>query len=434
MKFSQFNSIISLSDKLSLIYNAYTDSYLILSKNYLPLEDIETIKREHPRLYDNLIKSKSIIEDDLDEIALVKELQESVDNNEKIFILTINPTLDCNFKCWYCYEKHIFRSKIESETLNHIKKLIHNVITKQIALEHLQLNFFGGEPLLQYDIVVDLITYAEKLCRTFDKNISISFTTNGYLLNAERIQTLSNHCVNSMQITLDGNRATHNKVRFSSSKLGSYDKILENVKLLLKNKINVTLRLNYTSENIAGMADIVDDLANITTEEKKYLIVHFFRVWQDSQSGDIKSIVNKTITKYRNADITAYKYPLNNVKVSCYGDKTKAAVINYNGDVYRCTAVNFAKDTRDGYVNDEGEIVWENDSYNKRKNAKFKNGACLKCRLLPICNGGCSQHALRHENEEYCIFNFNEQKKDEAILNKLDIHLKYDLNYQLYEL
>ena len=96
---------------------------------------------------------------------------------------------------------------------------------------------------------------------------------------------------------------------------------------------------------------------------------------------------------------------------------------------YRCTAVNFAEDVREGYVNDTGEIVWENNSYDKRKNAKFKNKACLKCRLLPICNGGCSQHALRHEDEEYCIFNFNEQKKDEAILNKLDIHLKYELNY-----
>ena len=160
------------------------------------------------------------------------------------------------------------------------------------------------------------------------------------------------------------------------------------------------------------MSDIVSDLADITTDERKFLTVHFFRVWQDSQGTEVNDIVDDTIVKYRNADIKAYKYPLNNVRVSCYGDKLNAAVVNYNGDVYRCTAVNFAEDVREGYVNDTGEIVWENNSYDKRKNAKFKNKA-----------------ALRHENEEYCIFNFNEQKKDEAILNKLDIHLKYDLNY-----
>ncbi len=429
MKFSQFNSIIRLSEKLSLVYNAYADSYLILSNKYLPLGNIESIKKNNPQLYDNLLKSKSIIDDDVDEVSLVKNLQQNVDNNGKIFILTINPTLDCNFRCWYCYENHVFRSKIEPKTLENIKKLIRNIVAKQTMLEHFQLNFLGGEPLLQYSTVMNIITYAEEICHSFGKNISIAFTTNGYLLNSERIHELSEHCVNSMQITLDGNRKTHNKVRFSSAQLGSYDKILGNIKLLLKKKINVILRLNYTSENITGMSDIVDDLTDITAEDRKSLIVHFFRVWQDSQGEEINDIVDDTIEKYRNADIKAYIYPLNNVKVSCYGDKLNAAVVNYNGDVYRCTAVNFAEDVREGYVNDTGEIVWENNSYDKRKNAKFKNKACLKCRLLPICNGGCSQHALRHEDEEYCIFNFNEQKKDEAILNKLDIHLKYELNY-----
>lgn len=45
MKFSQFNSIIRLSEKLSLVYNAYADSYLILSNKYLPLGNIESIKK-----------------------------------------------------------------------------------------------------------------------------------------------------------------------------------------------------------------------------------------------------------------------------------------------------------------------------------------------------------------------------------------------------
>ena len=98
MKFSQFNSIIRLSEKLSLVYNAYADSYLILSNKYLPLGNIESIKKNNPQLYDNLLKSKSIIDDDVDEVSLVKNLQQNVDNNGKIFILTINPTLDCNFR------------------------------------------------------------------------------------------------------------------------------------------------------------------------------------------------------------------------------------------------------------------------------------------------------------------------------------------------
>lgn len=120
------------------------------------------------------------------------------------------------------------------------------------------------------------------------------------------------------------------------------------------------------------MSDIIDDLTDITAEARSFLTVHFFRVWQDSQGEDINEIVKDTIGKYRNAGIKAYVYPLNNVKVSCYGDKLNAAVVNYNGNVYKCTAVNFAKDTREGYVNDTGEIVWENNSYNKRKMRNLK--------------------------------------------------------------
>ena len=426
MKFSQFNSIISLSENLLLIYNSFSENYLILSKKYLPLTDIESIKKKHPEVYNKLVESKCVIDNDIDEVDLIKKIQISVDNNNKDFILTINPTLDCNFKCWYCYESHVKKSKTEPETLIKIKYLIYKIITTQKGIEHLQLNFFGGEPLLQYETVLDIIEYAEDICKTSKKGISISFTTNGYILNQERINTLSKYHVNTMQITLDGDRTTHDKIRFSSRKLGSYYKIIENIKNILKKGIYITLRLNYTSENIESMGNIVDDLLDLNEEEKKYLVVHFYRVWQDSKGEDISNLVKKTISKFRKYGFKSYKYPLNNVKVSCYGDKTYAAIINYNGDVYKCTAVDFQKQKRDGYINDKGEIIWENNSLDERKNAKFKNKPCLSCRLLPICNGGCSQHALRHKDEDYCIFNFDEKKKDEAILNKLDIHLKYE--------
>ncbi|GFH98030.1 radical SAM protein [uncultured Phocaeicola sp.] len=427
MKFSQFNSMISLSENLELIYNSYSDSYLIISKKYLPLSDIESIKNKYPEVYNKLVESKCIIDHDINEVDLVKELQNSVDNNNKDFILTINPTLDCNFKCWYCYESHVKKSKIDPETLLKIKHLIYNVIATQKGIQHLQLNFFGGEPLLQYQIVLEIIKYAENICETNKKDISVAFTTNGYLLNQERLDTLSKYHVNTMQITLDGDRRTHDKIRFSSQKLGSYDRIIENIKnILRKKKIYITLRLNYTSENIDCMGNIVEDLLDLEDEEKKYLIVHFYRVWQDSEGEDISDLVKNTISKFREYGFKSYKYPLNNVRVSCYGDKTYAALVNYNGDVYRCTAVDFQKQRRDGYIDDEGVIVWENNSFEERKNAKFKNKPCLSCRLLPICNGGCTQHALRHKDEDYCIFNFDERKKDEAILNKLDIHLKYE--------
>lgn len=381
-------------------------------------------------MYTKLLDSGCIVNENIDELELVKQLQFEVDNNNQGFVLTINPTMDCNFNCWYCYENHVVKSKIKKETLGNIKKFISNTITKQVSLKSFSLNFFGGEPLLQYETVKDIIKYTKCQCETKQINLSISFTTNGYLLNKKKVEELCEYDVNSMQITLDGNRELHNKVRFASQQIGSYDKIIDNIKLLLEKKIQVILRINYTVENIESVSDIVNDLSDIKEELKSYLSVQFYRVWQDSQGEDIKSIVATTIKAFRDKNFKAYTYPLNNVRSSCYGDKTNGALINYNGDIYRCTAVNFSTEKREGYLDCDGHIVWEEDSFNRRKHAKFKNKPCLKCRLLPICNGGCTQHALRHEGEDYCIFNFDEKKKDESVLNKLDILCKYDKRFK----
>jgi uncharacterized protein len=101
-------------------------------------------------------------------------------------------------------------------------------------------------------------------------------------------------------------------------------------------------------------------------------------------------------------------------------------VINYNGDVFKCTARDFTTKRRDGFIDENGELVWENDSLNKRMNAKFKNKPCLKCRLLPVCNGGCSQHAIENIDEngeagEYCVHEFDESRKDQVVFDKIKV-------------
>ena len=56
-----------------------------------------------------------------------------------------------------------------------------------------------------------------------------------------------------------------------------------------------------------------------------------------------------------------------------------------------------------------------------RLDSKFKNKPCLSCYLLPVCNGGCSQHSLEYYNkkEEYCVFDFDETKKQSVVENKI---------------
>ena len=68
---------------------------------------------------------------------------------------------------------------------------------------------------------------------------------------------------------------------------------------------------------------------------------------------------------------------------------------------------------------ENGDIVW-GEKYHQRMDIKFKNKPCLECRLLPLCNGGCSQQALEHlaVGKEYCIWEDSGISKDQLIISR----------------
>lgn len=103
---------------------------------------------------------------------------------------------------------------------------------------------------------------------------------------------------------------------------------------------------------------------------------------------------------------------------SCYADKLNQVTINYNGDVFKCTARDFKPSLREGYLDDDGKIIW-NENFQKRMfDSRFSNTFCQSCKILPLCNGGCSQHRLENLGIDYCIHNFDENEKLEIIKQK----------------
>ena len=108
----------------------------------------------------------------------------------------------------------------------------------------------------------------------------VHFTSNSYLVTPEIAEYLQDrHC--SFQITLDGSREFHDKVRFPAPGQGSYDRILSNVKLLADRDIRVVLRINYTLGNIESVEKIITDLLDAGLVNPGNVAVNFQRVWQD---------------------------------------------------------------------------------------------------------------------------------------------------------
>ncbi|MFR1987084.1 MAG: SPASM domain-containing protein [Prevotellamassilia sp.] len=75
------------------------------------------------------------------------------------------------------------------------------------------------------------------------------------------------------------------------------------------------------------------------------------------------------------------------IRKSRYGDKNNTAVINYNGDVFKCTARNFTKTHREGILSPEGEVIW-NEQNELRRSLNYGTTTCKRCKIYPICHGG----------------------------------------------
>lgn len=418
-KLSQFNSIISISDTVDVIYNAYSNRFMLLRKGVMKEQLKDMFDNED--LMDNLIKGGFIVDKAINEVEQVKKLSQEVDGNSTHYNLIINPTLNCNFKCWYCYESKSNRALMSMNVLQNVKKFIKNTIPLYTSFH---LSFFGGEPLLGYKkIVKPIIEYTNILCKEYGTSLTISFTSNGYLIRHDMMQFLKDNHVTNFQITLDGNKDLHNQTRYQKERDDSYSTIMKNIRMLLEHGISVTLRFNYTDKNVKTLKDVADDLSSLSLHQKSLLYISFHQVWQTvnvNLEKDIKDIVEY----YHSLGFKASTPIFDNVRNSCYADKKNNALINYNGDIFKCTAVDFENTQRYGVLNDEGFIIWENDSLNIRLNSKFKNEPCLKCRLLPICNGACTQKAIDFKNRDYCIFSFDEDKKDNVILGKLENYIR----------
>lgn len=150
---------------------------------------------------------------------------------------------------------------MEPDTLSSIKKF---VVRQFEDGKDLTMSFFGGEPMLQYeDIIKPLIEFSLGKAGETRQTFSCNMTSNGYLFNEERVRWLKDHSFTLAQITLDGAKEVHNKVRYRTSGDNTYDRIVENIKLLVK--------INDTEKDEVVKARIVRNSKLNTACSGKYL-------------------------------------------------------------------------------------------------------------------------------------------------------------------
>lgn len=182
----------------------------------------------------------------------------------------IVPTMSCNCRCEYCYENHA-AVKMSDEVYDAIKRFL-VIQKKKGAPRCFHLEFFGGEPLLCSEKVLELSSFARDLFSDSNCQYIGSMTTNATLLNFDVFKKLNESGVRYFQITFDGPRDFHNSRRFFVNGDGTFDTIWNNLMQAKKSDLlfEIALRLHVTPENVAMIEDFSKNELSVFLSDPRF--------------------------------------------------------------------------------------------------------------------------------------------------------------------
>jgi len=173
----------------------------------------------------------------------------------------------CNMDCEYCFAgKGEYSGKSGIMSLEVGKRALDYLVENSGSRRHLEVDFFGGEPLLNWDVCKELVAYGRELEKKHDKIFNFTLTTNGVLIDDDVID-FTNREMGNVVLSMDGRRATHDRMRHTKTGGGTYDRIMDNFRALVKSRTDETeerrsreyyMRGTYTAYNKDFAADVME--------------------------------------------------------------------------------------------------------------------------------------------------------------------------------
>lgn len=166
---------------------------------------------------------------------------------------------DCNLKCRYCFaEEGEYKGHRALMSYEVGKKALDFLIAHSGNRRNLEVDFFGGEPLMNFDVVKQLVKYGREQEKLHNKKFRFTLTTNGVLLNDE-IMEFANKEMANVVLSIDGRKEVHDYMRPSRNGKGSYDIILPKFEKLAKSRkqTNYYVRGTFTHHNLDFSKDVL---------------------------------------------------------------------------------------------------------------------------------------------------------------------------------
>lgn len=411
--------IIKLVDEgigdAQLIFNEIKDKYndITIDDVTETLEDIELLKKEGKLFSDDIFR----------DLAPYMKDKQSV-----LKAICLHVAHDCNMNCGYCFAgKGEYNGPKGLMSFETAKKVIDFLVEHSPGRRNLEVDFFGGEPLLNWEVCKKTVEYARSIEKEKNKNFRFTLTTNGLLIDDDVIE-FSNKEMGNVVLSLDGRPEINDNMRKTKNGKGTYDLIIDKFKKFAdsRNQKDYYMRGTYTKYNRDFAKDIIH-MADLGFKELSMEPVVCspdmpYALTEDDipvlkENYDI--LAREMIKRYKDGNgFNFYHYtidftggPCISKRISGCGVGTEYLAITPEGDIYPCHQFVGDDKYKMGNLDDgitKGEIVSEFKGCNV-----YSRKECDDCFAKLYCSGGCSANAyhMNGDLKTVCEFSCELHKK-----------------------
>ncbi|KNZ40759.1 thioether cross-link-forming SCIFF peptide maturase [Acetobacterium bakii] len=366
------------------------------------------------------LKSTGFLFSSIEEIENAS-ITENINTNLKALCLHVSH--DCNLRCEYCFASEgDYNSGRELMKLEVAIQAVDYLVANSGGRKIIEIDFFGGEPLMNFDVVEAVVKYGRKIEKEKNKQFYFTITTNGTLLNKHRIEFINEH-MDNVVISIDGRKEIHDVVRHDCNGKGSYERIVPLAQELIagRNGKSYFVRGTFTAKNkdfsndVMHLADLGfkeisvepvvgsggdlyftdQDIPEILKEYENLSVKYMERLKSDDQ------------LRFYHFNIDLEEGPCLFKRVTACGAGYEYNAVSPEGKLYPCHQ----------FVGHDEFIIGDvysgisnvNLCDTLKENTIFKKEKCRDCWAKLYCSGGCHANAfftsgnIREPNEVSCM-------------------------------
>lgn len=376
----------------------------LLSPKYSSEEIDEAIKEINSLKAEGMLYSEDVYEET---IALW-------DQKPVVKALCLHICHDCNLRCKYCFASTgDFGGQRTMMSAEVGKKAIDFIIRESGSRRNLEVDLFGGEPLMNFEVVKEIVDYAKSREKEFNKNFRFTLTTNAILLN-EDIKNYLNENMQNVVLSIDGRREVNDKMRYRVDGTGCYEDIMPKIKDMANSRgqDNYYVRGTFTRENL----DFSEDVLHLADQGFKQIsvepVVAAKDIGYDLREEDLPVLYEEyeklayelVKRKKEGKGFNFFHFMIDLSQGPCIAKRLRGCgsgheyvAVTPEGDIYPCHQFVGNTEFKMGNVM-EGKLNTDIQEHFKGSNVYTKE-ECNKCWAKFYCSGGCAANSYQFNSD-----------------------------------